>query len=292
MLKDAVAGYDTISIIGLCKNAGKTTVLNALVSTLTGHPLALTSVGRDGEDTDLVTGTPKPAIWAPAGTLFATARGMLPLCTAAVEVLAVTDVMTPLGVVAVFRALTEGRVQLAGPSAAGQLEPLCRTFRAFGAERVLIDGAAGRRSPAVAGGCAVLCVGASLSPSLDAVVAETAHVCRLFSSPVGRDPAARRVEGGVTSALLRQLTQRGEAGPVSVPNATHILAGRAETEGFFRAGGSFCVDVGLPIAAVAANPFSAYGPPFDPEVFVGRLREALPLPVVDVVNEREVPVWN
>ena len=48
----------TMSIVGMCKNAGKTTMLNWLLTA--GHlrgTLGLTSIGRDGESTDVVTGT-------------------------------------------------------------------------------------------------------------------------------------------------------------------------------------------------------------------------------------------
>ena len=48
----------TMSIVGMCKNAGKTTMLNWLLTQ--GHlqgTLGLTSIGRDGESTDIVTGT-------------------------------------------------------------------------------------------------------------------------------------------------------------------------------------------------------------------------------------------
>ena len=64
----------TMSIVGMCKNAGKTTMLNWLLTQ--GHlqgTLGLTSIGRDGESTDVVTGTEKPGIFAKAGTLIATA---------------------------------------------------------------------------------------------------------------------------------------------------------------------------------------------------------------------------
>ena len=48
----------TMSIVGMCKNAGKTTMLNWLLEQgkLQGV-LGLTSIGRDGESTDIVTGT-------------------------------------------------------------------------------------------------------------------------------------------------------------------------------------------------------------------------------------------
>ena len=71
----------TLSIVGMCKNAGKTTVLNRLLSQYgRKRTLALTSIGRDGESTDVVTGTEKPGIFVPQGTLIATAKDMLRLC--------------------------------------------------------------------------------------------------------------------------------------------------------------------------------------------------------------------
>ena len=82
MLFDLTAPYTTLCLAGMCKNAGKTTALNALIrgAKARGVSLALTSIGRDGEREDLVTGTNKPPIYMTGGTLFATARGLLPKC--------------------------------------------------------------------------------------------------------------------------------------------------------------------------------------------------------------------
>ena len=199
LLAPLVGDAPTITIIGLCKNAGKTTAMCRLIKELSGEVLAMTSVGRDGERTDVVTGTEKPEIWVPKGTLFATARGMLPLCDTTLQVEGVTDVMTPLGAVGIFRALSDGFIQLAGPSAVNQLAPLSHTFRAMGARRVLIDGAAGRKSLAGAepGACAILCVGASMDGGVSAIAAETAHTCRLFATPEAEHT-------GLWSALSRE----------------------------------------------------------------------------------------
>ena len=136
LLAPLVGDAPTVTVVGLCKNAGKTTALNRLRAELEGETLAVTSIGRDGERTDVVTGTEKPEIWVREGTLFATARGMLPLCDVTVEVLGSTDVSTPLGPVGVFRAKSDGYVQLAGPSAVGQLSALARVFRQLGCDPV------------------------------------------------------------------------------------------------------------------------------------------------------------
>ena len=55
---------------------------------------------------------------------------------------------------------------------------------------------------------------------------------------------------------------------------------------FSRTGGELGVRRELSIAAVGANPWSAYGWHFQPQAFEDALRQALTLPVVNV-NEKE-----
>ena len=319
LLAPLVGDADTVTIIGLCKNAGKTTAMCRLIAELADECLAMTSVGRDGERTDIVTGTEKPEIWVRQGTLFATAKGLLPLCDATVEVVASTDVLTPLGQVAVFRARSDGYVQLAGPSAVGQLEPLKKQFRQLGAQRILIDGAAGRKSLAGAGenGCAILCVGASMDGTVNHIAAETAHVCSLFASesihldhqdarfalfdsngaPLPLETGADGIplwkslprshcilwtSGGVTTPMLRTLAQRGAPTTITAPDATHFLFDRATAQLFVRHGGQLRVNRTLNIAAVCANPWSAYGKHLNQSELMGALRNVLNVPVVNV----------
>ena len=74
LLKD----YKRLSIIGMEKNVGKTTVLNKLIEDIgLQKTIGLTSIGRDGEDTDVVTNTHKPRIYVNQGTIIATARDCL-----------------------------------------------------------------------------------------------------------------------------------------------------------------------------------------------------------------------
>src|SRR5665811_1520600 len=72
-LYDIIAGSGSrsLAVIGLVKNAGKTTVVNALMANC-AHLFGLTSLGLDGERTDHLTGLAKPRIAPPAGTLVAT----------------------------------------------------------------------------------------------------------------------------------------------------------------------------------------------------------------------------
>ena len=116
-------GFKSVCIAGMSKNAGKTTVLNAFLDAFHAHGVgvAVTSIGRDGESNDVVFDVAKPEVFLKKGDIAATAKGLLPLCTVTREILCATGFPTPLGEVVVFRALSDGFVQIAGPSIVAQL---------------------------------------------------------------------------------------------------------------------------------------------------------------------------
>ena len=88
--------YHTISIIGLAKNAGKTTTLNHIIQGFNSQNsrIALTSIGRDGENIDIATGTDKPRIFVRKNTVVITTHGLLSLCDITLEILAATNIST------------------------------------------------------------------------------------------------------------------------------------------------------------------------------------------------------
>ena len=184
-LEDIVKDYKCISIIGMCKNSGKTEVLNHLLKSSAYKDLSLgiTSIGRDGEGLDIVTGTKKPRIFIREAALLATARGSLPLCDFTKEILYTTGISTPMGEIVIVRARSCGYVDLSGPSTTHDLSILRELFYSLGCDRIIIDGALGRKSlasPALADGC-ILATGAALSPNLANIVSETSHRVKLFS---------------------------------------------------------------------------------------------------------------
>ena len=71
LLEQLKGRYKVLSIVGMAKNAGKTTALNYILEEAMdeGMLLGVTSTGRDGESSDLVTGTEKPRVFLDAGTL-------------------------------------------------------------------------------------------------------------------------------------------------------------------------------------------------------------------------------
>ncbi len=74
-LADLVLGIDKIAIVGTAKNTGKTECLNYLLKSIPiSNVVAVTSIGMDGEKTDLVTNTSKPEIFLKEGTVFTTSE--------------------------------------------------------------------------------------------------------------------------------------------------------------------------------------------------------------------------
>ena len=73
LLSELAEKYNTLSIVGMSKNAGKTTALNYLIEEAMdeGVNIGVTSTGRDGETQDLVTGTEKPRVYLDIDTLVA-----------------------------------------------------------------------------------------------------------------------------------------------------------------------------------------------------------------------------
>ena len=295
----------SMSIVGMCKNAGKTTMLNWLLSH-TGRQqiLGLTSIGRDGESTDVVTGTEKPSIFVPAGTRIATAKDMIRLGDVTKEILVTTGIPTPLGEVIILRARSDGYVQLAGPSITTQLREVSRIFFELGATQSIIDGALGRKSLGarnVADGI-VLCTGASYHMNMDKVIEDTANFCRLMDLPKAetlppeaaeglenclKEHGEAYIPGALTDTMVIPLLRSGllrksrlvVADPSKVllkPDTLDKLAARdvaLETEDAAR---TLCVTV---------NPVSAYGWKFDKDEFIDRMRQSVKVPVINVKEE-------
>ena len=180
----AESGARTLAVIGLVKNAGKTTVVNALMER-TGLRLGLTSLGLDGERTDHLTGLAKPRIAPPKGTLIATTRGSLDRSRYAMEILEELPCHTPLGRVLIGVAPGTGQVEISGPTTLSEVRETADRLLELGAEQVLVDGAINRlgsASPRVADGV-ILATGGMVADSLDEIADTTAAILTMLTLP-------------------------------------------------------------------------------------------------------------
>jgi hypothetical protein len=236
LLSELTASARRLALVGLAKNTGKTVALGALLRELeaAGRHVGVTSVGRDGEERDVIDfRIEKPRIEMPGGSLVATTDGLLRASGLSHELLEETNVRTPLGRVLVARLRGSGAIEIAGPSAAADVRAVADAMLAHGAEQVLIDGAVDRRaasSPDVADQL-VISTGAVLDADLDEVVLQTRDAVDLVRLPqVAEDqpdgPLLRALAGAAHDGISLIVDDRGEAR--ELPPRFVLSAGGAE----------------------------------------------------------------
>lgn len=177
--------YESLSIVGLEKNTGKTECLKYVLDRLPVQTkrIAVTSIGIDGETVDQVTRTQKPEIVLREGMYFGTSETHYRQRRLVSELIDVSDENTSLGRVVTARALTGGKILLSGPSSASSLRRWMGDMRRLGIDLVIIDGALSRMSsasPAVSQSM-ILATGAAYSANINTLVSKTAHVVDLVN---------------------------------------------------------------------------------------------------------------
>ncbi len=325
-LSELTASSRRLALVGLAKNTGKTVALAALLRELhtQGRHVGVTSVGRDGEERDVIDfRIAKPRIELVGGSLVATTDSLLRASGLPHELLEQTAIRTPLGRVLIARLRGPGAIEVAGPSAAADVRAVSDTMLELGAEQVLIDGAIDRRaasSPDVADGL-VMSTGAVLGRDIDEVVRQTKEAVELVRLALAeqnqRDPVplplpplfALTADGEQVSALL---VAHPHAHWLTIPGALperfleHLLhaAQRRRRKlvlivadptkvflskrgpAWYRAQG---IDIQAQrtteLRAITVNPVAPQSHRFDSEQLRTRLREAIDaVPILDVVD--------
>ena len=178
--------YDSLSIVGLEKNTGKTECLKYVLDRLPVQTkrIAVTSIGIDGETVDQVTRTQKPEIVLREGMYFGTSEAHYRQRRLVSELIDVSNESTSLGRVVTAKAVTGGKILLSGPSSASSLKRWMGDMKQrFGIDLVIIDGALSRMSsasPAVSQSM-ILATGAAYSANLSTLVSTTAFMVDLVN---------------------------------------------------------------------------------------------------------------
>ncbi len=196
--------YDSLSIVGLEKNTGKTECLNYILKRLPlqDYKVAVTSIGIDGETTDKVTSTPKPDIYFKEGYYFATSEAHYRDRELVSELLDISLESTSLGRVVLARVICGGKVLLSGPSSGTSLKRWISSVRGFGVDLTIVDGALSRlssASPAISKAM-VLSTGAAYSVNIATLVQRTKFVTELIDIPLAQNQYLENfidVESGV-----------------------------------------------------------------------------------------------
>jgi hypothetical protein len=202
-----------VAFVGLAKNTGKTEALVTLIKELsaTGKTLAITSIGRDGEEFDAIQPLiDKPAIRCPAGTLVATAAQLLRRDGTECEVLVRTGVRTPLGEVQIVRLRETAKVEVAGPSSAEEIRAVVEEMLALGADQAIVDGSIDRRAAAApdVADAVIMATGAVLDEEIENVVSHTGRAVEMISLPRVTDGRLRDLAEGTAG---RSVLAAGES---------------------------------------------------------------------------------
>lgn len=221
--------YKSVSIVGLAKNAGKTVTLNYLIQEAERSDIriGITSTGRDGESTDLVTQTHKPSILVTEGMIVATAKKTLLLSDAKTEILETTGIGTPMGEVIIVKVRQKGNIQIAGPVNALDMKKISKKLNNYGAQIVFIDGAIDRKavsSPVITDAC-IIASGAVLSRDMKKVLEKTAHSIECFTLEQAGDEPVNIVRTYNKTCIIQN------TGEVFIPDIeTSITGGKKISE--------------------------------------------------------------
>lgn len=177
-LHEYLRDYHKISIIGIAKNAGKTTVLNEIIRLYKTKHLALTSIGLDGEKIDNITQLEKPRVQVYKGMYVATAEQCLNESTMQYVIHEKTDIRTALGSICIVEVLEDGLVLLAGPPSKNTMKSILDQINKYKPFKVLVDGALFRKSIAstTISDAIIFVTGASYNSNIDVVVNDTRNI--------------------------------------------------------------------------------------------------------------------
>lgn len=196
--------YDSLSIVGLEKNVGKTECLNYVLSRLPLHTMrvAVTSIGTDGESKDQVTATHKPEIYLRENIYFSTAELYYRRRQLISELVEITDERSSIGRIVTARVTVGGKAIISGPSSGVSLRRWVKGVQRHGADLTIIDGAISRlssASPAISQAM-ILSTGAAFSSNIHSLVLKTKFVVEMIALPLLEDDnrlALCDIESGV-----------------------------------------------------------------------------------------------
>lgn len=316
----------TLAIIGLAKNTGKTTTLNACIKALPQtQTIALTSIGLDGEAIDQMTFLPKPHIAVKKDMIIATAEETLPASTAHYEIIKRTSYATALGDIVIIKITHPGEIVIAGPSTNTDLHHIIKLLKTY-TDIVLIDGAFNRKTfasiPSLDG--VILATGASLHPVMEDTVTTTKTIVESFQLPktpygqsdlndksllylqsIKDDKKASRVighiiyepnghhhktiyiKGAITKSIIDDFIQKKEKDITLIINdATKLLLPAHYFTYIKKLNIRIEVVHTIPLLCVTINPFRPNGMDYDKTAFYTAMHNAITIPVINV-QEKE-----
>lgn len=178
------ADFCAVAIVGICKNAGKTTLLNYLLSKRRERIWGVFSTGIDGEERDTVFRIPKPAVKLDSDLIFCCDTPALDKLGSGVAVLEKLPAGSSTRPLWLARSLAPLQTEITGPGSVSEQTFLLHRMQALGAAKVLIDGSLDRKSIALseAVDSIAVMIGASFG-SIAAIIGEIRRLEALNALP-------------------------------------------------------------------------------------------------------------
>jgi len=134
-------------VVGLSKNAGKTSLLNAILANAPDLEWGVFSTGTDGEEEDRVYKSPKPRVKIPAGCYFCTDTQSVESLGSRASILA--SRLFSGRKLWFLKAEEELETVITGPASVLDQSKVMLNMRALGASKILVDGSLDRKSIAL-----------------------------------------------------------------------------------------------------------------------------------------------
>ena len=204
----------TISVIGLAKNVGKTTVVNFLLSRL--KRVCVVTIGRDGEERDTIFNTPKPGVHIPKNSFAVVPGSILPEWG---EILETFDV--PSGKVALVRAKMDVDVQTIRMGSFETTAKISERLMNY-CKHVVVDGAFGRTGIASYTDCAIIVTGAEVGQNVEEVISKTVKIIKRITTPSVESDIAKKLKNFSDKIVI------GKDGKLSVVNVDGVAGHEKE----------------------------------------------------------------
>jgi len=323
-VKNLIDNVDTLGIIGLSKNSGKTTTLNAIISMYDNLKLGITSIGLDGEALDQVNFLPKPKIYVKRGMVVATACGCLEASLVKYQVLSKTKMMTPIGHIEIVEILSDGHMVIAGPTTNSELNQVIKIMKKH-VDKILIDGAFNRMTFANIEliDAIVLASGAAVSPIMSKTIEKTKMIVDSFnikkSYRIEQIPSESMIiqttfhryaffdkkietfkhalsqindkidliyiKGAITPRIINYFIEKMLMQFTLIcDDPTKLLLSERDFSSLHKLNIELSIIHACPLLFVTINPYSPNGQHYDEELFKKAMMDAIDIPVFNVLK--------
>lgn len=235
-----ILDYESLSVVGMAKNVGKTVCLRALLNHYAApdkaSQIAVTSIGMDGESTDTLLKTAKPELNFYPGMWVQTSERHYALRRLTAEIVDISRENTACGRLVTARVLTPGKLILSGFAHTQGLRKYIAQMHALGVRTAIIDGALSRMSLAspFVSRAMILCTGAALSKNIGDLVRKTHLQYTLMNLPVFSEKVSENLselQGGVYA-----IDTKGEVHNLQIPSLLQADKHLDKMEPYFRTG--------------------------------------------------------